>query len=227
MQVAEGGGAGLAARQLRCTRGARVVFAGLSFSARPGDVVQVRGSNGSGKSSLLRLLCGLLEPARGEVRWQDRRVSARDAAFAGDVAYLGHACGMSGDLTVLENLRFALHLAGRACPEAACRESLGQLGLAGREDERVRCLSQGQRRRLALARVLLSGRPLWLLDEPCDALDDGATRAFEARLAAHAAVGGVAVVATHHDVAGQGREPRRIDLDALGDAGEPEPARRP
>jgi heme exporter protein A len=138
------------------------VFAGLSFSARPGDVVQVRGSNGSGKSSLLRLLCGLLEPARGEVRWRQRPVSARDAAFAGEVAYLGHACGMAGDLTVLENLRFRAAPGGRACTEVACRETLAQLGLAGREDERVRCLSQGQRRRLALARVLLSGRPLWL-----------------------------------------------------------------
>ena len=216
MPVADDGGEGLAARQLRCTRGARLVFAGLSFSARPGDVVQVRGSNGSGKSSLLRLLCGLLEPARGEVRWRQRPVSARDAGFAGEVAYLGHACGMAGDLTVLENLRFALHLAGRASTEAACRETLAQLGLAGREDERVRCLSQGQRRRLALARVLLSGRPLWLLDEPCDALDDGATRAFEARLAAHAAGGGVAVVTTHRDVAGQGPGLRRIDMDALG-----------
>jgi heme exporter protein A len=216
MPVADGGGEGLAVQRLRCTRGARVVFAGLSFAARSGDVVQVRGSNGSGKSSLLRLLCGLLEPARGEVRWRQRPVSARDAGFAGEVAYLGHACGMTGDLTVLENLRFALHLAGRACPDAACRESLAQFGLAGREDERVRCLSQGQRRRLALARVLLSGRPLWLLDEPCDALDDGATRAFEARLAAHAAAGGVAVVTTHRDVVGQGRELRRIDMDALG-----------
>jgi len=203
-----------------------VVFAALSFAARPGDAVQVRGSNGSGKSSLLRLLCGLLEPARGEVRWRRRAVSARDAGFAGEVAYLGHACGMTGELTVLENLRFALHLTGRACTEAACREALGQLGLAGRENEHVRRLSQGQRRRLALARVLLSGRPLWLLDEPCDALDDGATRAFEARLAAHAADGGVAVVTTHRDIAGQGREPRRIDMDALDDAGELQPARR-
>ena len=216
MPVADDGGEGLAARQLRCTRGVRLVFADLSFSARPGDVVQVRGSNGSGKSSLLRLLCGLLEPARGEVRWRQRPVSARDAGFADEVAYLGHACGMAGDLTVLENLRFALHLAGRASTEAACRETLAQLGLAGREDERVRCLSQGQRRRLALARVLLSGRPLWLLDEPCDALDDGATRAFEARVAAHAAGGGVAVVTTHRDVAGQGPDLRRIDMDALG-----------
>ena len=203
-----------------------MVFAALSFAARPGDAVQVRGSNGSGKSSLLRLLCGLLEPARGEVRWRRRAVSARDAGFAGEVAYLGHACGMTGELTVLENLRFALHLTGRACTEAACREALGQLGLAGRENEHVRRLSQGQRRRLALARVLLSGRPLWLLDEPCDALDDGATRAFEARLAAHAADGGVAVVTTHRDIAGQGREPRRIDMDALDDAGELQPARR-
>ena len=153
-------------------------------------------------------------------------MSARDAGFAGEVAYLGHACGMTGELTVLENLRFALHLTGRACTEAACREALGQLGLAGRENEHVRRLSQGQRRRLALARVLLSGRPLWLLDEPCDALDDGATRAFEARLAGHAADGGVAVVTTHRDIAGQGREPRRIDMDALDDAGELQPARR-
>ena len=117
-----------------------------------------------------------------------RRVAGNPA---GDVAYMGHACGMNGDLTVLENLRSALHIAGVACSERACREVLARMGLAGREDDEVRHLSQGQRRRLALSRVQLSERPVWLLDEPLADLDANGEQALAQCLSLHAGQGGV------------------------------------
>lgn len=200
-------------------RGGRRVFSGLSFELRSGGVLQVRGTNGSGKSSLLRLLCGLLQPTQGEVHWRDRPIVAADADFAHDVAYMGHASGLDGDLTVLENLRFSLRLADVGCTESVCREVLHRLRLAGRESERVRHLSQGLRRRLALARVRLSRRALWLLDEPHAGLDADGEACFEAYLAAHAEDGGMAVVTTHRDLGSAGPCVQSLDMDALSHAG--------
>lgn len=194
------------------------MFAGLTFDAAPGDVVQVRGSNGSGKSSLLRLLCGLLQPIDGGVHWRSRRVGAHDAGFASEVAYMGHAVGMSGELTVFENLRFSLHVAGSASGDAACHDVLQRLQLADREHEALRHLSQGQQRRLSLARVLLSQRPLWLLDEPCAGLDAEGERIFDASLSDHARRGGMAVVTTHRDIGHDGPCARTLDMNRLSDA---------
>jgi heme exporter protein A len=209
---------GLSVRDLECMRAGRVVFGGLGFEAAPGDVVQVRGANGSGKSSLLRLLCGLLQPSHGEVHWHDRRIDPRDAGFAGAVAYLGHAGGMSGELTVMENLRFSLHVAGSRSADAQCREVLQRLRLGDRENEQVRHLSQGQQRRLGLARVVLSQRPLWLLDEPGAGLDAEGEECFDAYLADHARSGGVAVATTHRDIGREGPCARALDMDTLSDA---------
>jgi heme exporter protein A len=203
---------GLAVRDLECTRGGRVVFDGLNFDAAPGQVVQLRGANGSGKSSLLRLLCGLLRPTRGAVHWHHRRVGPGDAGFAADVAYMGHASGMSGELTVRENLRFALHLANGPGADVGCRDVLQALRLADREHEPVRLLSQGQQRRLGLARVVLSRRPLWLLDEPGAGLDEEGEACLQACLDRHAAHGGTAVVATHHDLAGGMARALAVDM---------------
>jgi heme exporter protein A len=203
----------LCVRDLACTRAGRPVFSGLSFSAQAGQIVQVRGANGSGKSSLLRLLCGLLPPTRGEVHWRGRTIAEPDSGFTRQVAYLGHADGLRGELTLSENLNFSLHIAGVRPDTAAMRTVLTRLQLAGRESDQVRLLSQGQRRRLALARVLLSQRPLWLLDEPQAGLDADGEDVLQACLAEHAQGGGLAVVATHH--AGNGDT---LDMDALKDA---------
>ena len=203
------------------------MFDGLSFDVAPGEVVQVRGANGSGKSSLLRLLCGLLPPAAGEVQWRRRRIGTRGAELAAQIAYMGHAGGMSGDLTVRENLRFALHVAGSASADAACREVLQRLQLAGREDEPLRHLSQGQQRRLSLARVLLSGRALWLLDEPCAGLDAEGEASFDAFLAEHVRRGGMAVVTTHRDIGRNGPGAHTLDMNGLGHAGDCDPDLRP
>jgi len=178
--------------------------------------MQVRGANGSGKSSLLRLLSGLLPPTRGAVHWRRRHIiGSRDADFAASVAYMGHADGMSGELSVMENLNFSLHLAGTPGVDAQCRDVLQQLRLADCVNAQVRHLSQGQRRRLTLARVILSRRALWLLDEPCAGLDNEGEARFDAYLSEHTHRGGLAVVTTHRD---QGRDAPgalTLDLDAL------------
>jgi heme exporter protein A len=203
----------LSVRDLACTRAGRLIFSGLNFSAQAGTTLQVRGANGSGKSSLLRLLCGLLQPARGEVHWQGRAIAAQGADFTGQLAYLGHADGLRGELTLRENLDFSLHIAGRRPDAAARRTVLERLQLVERENDQVRLLSQGQRRRLALARVLLSRRPLWLLDEPHAGLDAGGEEVLDVCLAEHAQGGGLAVVATHRAGGGDA-----LNMDELDDA---------
>jgi heme exporter protein A len=208
-------GNGLSVRDLECTRAGRRIFSGVSFDVAPGEAVQVRGANGSGKSSLLRLLCGLLPPSRGAVHWCSRNIGSRDAGLTGDLAYMGHADGFSGDLTVLENLRFCLRVAGRAEADAERTEVLHQLRLAHRAHEQVRHLSQGQRRRLNLARVVLSRRRLWLLDEPCAGLDTQGEQRFDAYLAAHLREGGLAVVTTHRDIGRDGPCARALEMDAF------------
>ena len=210
----------LSVRDLACTRAGRIVFAGLTFSAQAGATLLVRGANGSGKSSLLRLLCGLLQPAHGEVHWRGRPIAAQGAHFSAQLAYLGHADGMRGELTLRENLDFSLHIAGERPDAAGRRAVLERLQLVGRENDAVRLLSQGQRRRLALARVLLSRRPLWLLDEPHAGLDTGGEAVIDACLGEHTQGGGLAVVATHR--AGSGDA---LDLDELNDATRRDPDR--
>lgn len=212
----------LSVRELACARAGRLIFSGLSFSAQAGQLVQVRGANGSGKSSLLRLLCGLLPPARGEVHWQGRAIAAQGADYARHLAYLGHADGLRGELTLRENLDFSLHIAGNRQDAAARRAVLARLQLVGRENDQVRLLSQGQRRRVALARVLLSRRPLWLLDEPHAGLDADGEQVLDACLAEHAQGGGLAVVATHR--AGSGDA---LNMDELNDAVRSDPDHRP
>jgi heme exporter protein A len=215
MRFAERVGEGLQVRALACVRGGRPVFAGLSFDAGAAQLVQLRGANGSGKSSLLRLLCGLARPARGEIRWRRR---AAGAACQGDAAYLGHASGLDGELTVAENLHFALQVAGSKPGASERREALQRLGLAGRESVPVRQLSAGQKKRLMLARVWLSERPLWLLDEPEAGLDSAGEQALADCLAAHLARGGVAVVASHRDAGAAFAGARQLLLEEFRDA---------
>lgn len=190
--------AGLEARELAVLRGGRLVVEGVGFSLRRGDALVLRGANGSGKSTLLRVLAGLLRPARGEIRWDDRPVSDDPVAHRSRVHYVAHADAVKGGLTTRENLAFA----------AALGEHRGDLGraldgmrLAALADLPAQFLSAGQRRRLALARLLASPRPLWLLDEPGVGLDRASRMRLEAAIADHRRAGGLVVVATHGDVA--------------------------
>ncbi|WP_347881840.1 heme ABC exporter ATP-binding protein CcmA, partial [Mitsuaria sp. GD03876] len=174
---------------LGCARGGRWLFRDLSFELRAGQALALRGPNGSGKSSLLRQLAGLLPVERGLIDGLDR---------AADVAYLAHQNGLGLDLSARENLALSARVAGRRAEPAAIQAAIDDAGLGRLAATPVRRLSQGQRRRLALARVRLSGRPLWLLDEPTAALDADGERAFASQLARHLEAGGLAVVATHH-----------------------------
>ena len=188
----------LEAADLRCERGGRVLFERLSFRLGAGEFLRVSGANGSGKTSLLRVLCGLLTPSRGCVRWKGEPVAALREEFARQLVYLGHAPAVKDDLTAEENLSIACTLAGVAASRDAVKSALARFALP--HDVPVRRLSQGQRRRAALARLALSGAvPLWLLDEPFAALDAEGIERLGALLSGHAEKGGAIVFTTHQD----------------------------
>ena len=177
-------GAGLEARDISAIRGERLVLRGLSFIVPPGGALLLLGANGSGKSTLLRVLAGLKRPDAGSVLWMGETEAP--------VAYLGHQDAVKPGLTALENLRFAAQT-GRG----TARDALAALDLLALADLPARLLSAGQKRRLALARLVLSPVPVWLLDEPTLGLDAAAVERLGRLLAAHRAGGGVVVTATH------------------------------
>lgn len=197
----------LEAVDLECARGPRRLFHGVSFRLQRGDVLHIRGPNGAGKTSLLRILCGLSLPAAGAVLWDGTAVANNRPDFHRALAYLGHGNALHGDLSAHENLRAAAALAGRAHPAAACADALQTMGV--RERLPCRALSAGQRRRAALAGLLLRRGGLWLLDEPATALDEAAVRQLQTMLEAQAAAGGIVVFTSHRDLAGGAR---RLDL---------------
>jgi heme exporter protein A len=183
---------------LACYRGGRLVFEAVEFALDAGDALLLRGPNGSGKSSLLRMLAGLLAPAAGRIAWGGEEIARDTAAHRARVHFVGHAHGLKTALTTRENLAFAAALeggGGSVLPTALAAFDLERLAEAP-----VRLLSAGQRRRLALARLISAPRPLWLLDEPGVGLDASSRQRFEAMITRHRAEGGVAVLATHGDI---------------------------
>ncbi len=188
----------LAAAGLACRRGDRLLFEGLDFALQPGQIVWVRGRNGQGKTSLLRLLAGLSVPAAGQVTWGGVLLRAAGAGFHQRLVHLAHANALKEDLTVLESLQFMARLHGRDAAPAALLDALRRLNLHSRRDALVRTLSQGQRRRVALARLLIEpNASLWILDEPYDALDADGSALLDEVLGAHAARGGSVVLTSH------------------------------
>jgi heme exporter protein A len=199
----------LEARDLECERGGRKLFGGLSLSLAGGELLRIAGPNGSGKTSLLRILAGLLTPSRGEVRWKGEPVARLREEFSRQLVYLGHAPAVKDDLTPQENLEVACCLAGLSPEKQLLQEALAVFSVP---DRAVRRLSQGQRRRAALARLMLSAAvPLWLLDEPLAALDVAAAARVEDLVRSHVARGG-AVVYTTHQPAGIDAAARVIEL---------------
>ncbi|GHU04038.1 cytochrome c biogenesis ATP-binding export protein CcmA [Alphaproteobacteria bacterium] len=185
-------------RGVDCWRGGRAVFGALGFALSEGDGLALKGPNGSGKSSLLRIMAGLLQPAGGMVFWRSRPIARDPGKHADNLCYVGHSNGVKPLLTTEENLRFwaALHHRGPAL-EHAVRKGLGVFGLSPLAGLSARLLSAGQRRRLCLARLLTTGAPLWLLDEPAAALDEKSAQLLETIIAAHRARGGIVVLASH------------------------------
>lgn len=185
---------------LACVRGDRELFRDVNFSLEAGGLMQVRGPNGSGKTSLLRMLCGLSNPAAGEIRWNDTSIRVLDGEYYGAMTYIGHLSGTKDDLTVIENLRISSALAGFDIDADQAKEALDHIGLRGREALPVKVLSQGQRRRVALARLLVCKTPLWILDEPLVALDVAAVKLIQELLERHLREGGMVVMTTHQEI---------------------------
>ena len=185
---------------LASTRGDRRLFTGLGFNLSAGELLYVRGRNGSGKTTLLRTLCGLMLPQQGEIRWRGENIRALREDYFREVLFLGHLNGIKGDLSGLENLRVAAILEGDRVTDRAIEEALARLGLAGFEDLPTRMLSQGQKRRVALARLVLSTAALWVLDEPFTALDTAAVELLQALMREQLARGGSLVLTTHQEV---------------------------
>jgi heme exporter protein A len=200
---------------LGCLRGERRLFAGVSFSLRPGGLIWVQGGNGSGKTTLLRTLCGLTQAMAGEVRWFGKAIQAQGEDYRRELTYLGHANGLKEDLSAQENLLVAARLAGQPVSRAEVVRALHGIGLAGREHLPIKFLSQGQRRRAALARLRLAPqRTLWLLDEPFNALDTHAVADMRQTMENHLAQGGMIALTTHQDVAIQAADAQMLRLDA-------------
>lgn len=191
----------LEATALACERGSLALFAGVELRLAEGGLARVRGPNGSGKTTLLRVLAGLTRPAAGEVRWRGATIASIGEAYGRDRVFIGHASGVKGELTVAENLAFSARLSGLAAGRQPVRDALARLGMESRADLPARYLSQGQRRRTALARLALADRmPLWILDEPFAALDTAAIEQVRALADAHLAAGGMLVLTSHQDV---------------------------
>ncbi len=201
---------GFELRDLACMRGRRTLFQNLQLRLAPGQLLRVAGANGAGKTSLLRMLCGLLAPSQGSVWWRAQPLAAQREAFHRELLYIGHAAALKDDLSALENLRASEGIAGLACNDAAARQALTEAGLRGREHLAVRSLSQGQRRRAALARLPLSQASLWVLDEPFNALDTAATAWLCGLLARHVTRGGLVVLTSHQELTLGADVPQRV-----------------
>jgi heme exporter protein A len=204
----------LEARQLECTRGERRLFSELSFKLGRGQLLRVAGANGSGKTSLLRIMCGLLAPSAGELRWRGRSIRVEREEYSRNLVFIGHLNALKDDLTALENLQFAAALGGMSADAERMLAGLDRFGVAHCAALPAKVLSQGQRRRVALARLALSPAvPLWILDEPFSALDVGAVVELERLLATHLASGGMVVLTTHQEVQVVAHAVLRVDLD--------------
>ncbi len=206
----------LEASGLSCTRGDRTLFREVSFTLARGGLLHVTGANGSGKTSLLRILCGLGAPDAGVVCWRGEPIRTLREAYWREVVYMGHANALKDDLSANENLIVACTLAGRSVTRDAAGEALDAFGLAACAHLPVRALSQGQKRRSALARLALaSAAPLWILDEPFSALDADAVSHLEKIILTFVENGGAVIFTTHQAAAITARATQRLDLQRV------------
>ena len=196
---------------LTCVRGGRQLFSGVGFEVAPGGLLHLKGTNGAGKTSLLRILCGLLHQDSGDIRWHGERADER---YRSDLFYLGHQNALQEALTVDENLRFYAALSGQTPDAQKTVAALGQLGVRACQHRLVRHLSQGQKRRVALSRLLMTPAKLWILDEPFVALDQQALQSLTALLGQHLHGGGMVILTSHQDVDLGAVKPQVLELGA-------------
>jgi len=193
-------------------RGDRRLFSGLDLSVSPGTFVQLTGANGSGKTSLLRILCRLLEPAEGQITWDGANIRSLGEEYFTSVTYLGHRHGVKDELSAVENLIISNALNGVSVSKERAITVLEQMGLKGRELLPARLLSEGQRRRVALARLLVCNTKVWLLDEVMTSLDKGAVALVRSLIENHLDAGGMAIVATHQELEFSAGLTQRLEL---------------
>lgn len=190
----------LSAHGLTCERGLRRLFSQLDFSLKEGQWLHVRGGNGSGKTSLLRILSGLTMPVEGEIRWEGVPVKQAGEAFRQNLLFLGHHAALKEELTALENLKICAYLDGQSLTDQGVLLALHRMGLRGREDLPVRFLSAGQKRRVLLTRLLTRQSKLWVLDEPFNALDVKAVDLLLELIREHLDKGGMAIITSHQEL---------------------------
>jgi heme exporter protein A len=198
----------LQGENLSCTRDDRELFASLKFAVHPGQALLLEGNNGSGKTSLLRIICGFREPDTGAVTWCGEEIP--QSQYYSDMAYVGHMDGIKKELTVLENLRLSLALGQSGL--LTIQQALDKVQLSGYDDTLIQALSAGQKRRLSLAKLLITQNILWVLDEPFTSLDKQGIELIELLMAEHCANGGMIVMTSHHDVNLNGVDVLRIRL---------------
>ena len=202
----------LEAVSLVCVRGDRRLFSGLNFAIQPSEYIELRGPNGSGKTSLLRIICGLAMPVEGEIRWRGKNIRRLGEEYFGDIAYIAHQNGVKDELSPTENLLVCNGVAGKALGKDQAHLVLTQVGLEKQRDLATRLLSAGQRRRLALARLLASQATVWILDEILSSLDDAGMNLARDLIGAHLTNGGMAIIATHQELKLATGPITRIDL---------------
>jgi len=190
----------LKVHDLECVRGDHRLFTGINFELEPGKLMHLRGANGSGKTTLIRALCGLLAPMQGKILWNGEPIHKNRDEYFAHMTYLGHLSGIKGDLTAFENIQSFGELSGQRLSEPCVSEALFSLGLAARAELPTRVLSQGQKKRVALARLLVLKRKLWILDEPFVALDVDAVGLLQKIIGEHVNDGGMVVLTTHQEV---------------------------
>lgn len=190
----------LRAEQLESIRGDRVLFSNLNVSVCSGEVLRIEGENGAGKTTLLRILTGIGFASEGSVFWNDKTLSEERESFHANLHYLGHQASIKMALTPLENLAFFQTLNHQQTDEKAIMKALQQFGLSAQIDLPCAALSAGQKRRVALCRLLLVSKPLWILDEPFTALDSKSIDFLEARMHEHQQNNGLLILTTHQDI---------------------------